>query len=49
MKRTFKEVPSFTEKWRFLGLTDEDLRILENILLKDPKMGDAIQGTGGFI
>ncbi len=48
MNRTFKEVPSFTAKWRSLGLSDEDLRTLENILLKDPKMGDAIQGTGGL-
>ncbi len=31
-----------------LGLTDEDLRQLENILLENPKIGDAIQGTGGL-
>ena len=48
MNRTFKEVPSFTAKWQSLGLTDEDLRTLENILLKDPKLGDAIIGTGGL-
>lgn len=48
MKRTFKEVPSFTMKWQSLGLTDEDLRTLENVLLKDPKTGDAISGTGGL-
>lgn len=48
MNRTFKEVPSFTEKWYSLGLTDEDLRALENILLKNPKMGDVIPGTGGI-
>ncbi len=42
MNRTFKEVPSFTMKWQSLGLTDEDLRTLENVLLKDPKTGDAI-------
>lgn len=48
MNRTFKEVPSFTAKWQSLGLTDEDLRTLENILLKDPKTGDAISGTGGL-
>lgn len=47
MNRTFKEVPTFTTKWQSLGLTDEDLRILENILLRDPKTGDAIPGTGG--
>lgn len=48
MNRTFKEVPSFTAKWHSLGLTDEDLRTLENILLKDPKTGDTISGTGGL-
>lgn len=48
MNRTFKEVPTFTAKWQSLGLTDEDLRILENILLRDPKTGDAIPGTGGI-
>lgn len=48
MNRTFKEVPSFTTKWNSLGLTDEDLRTLENILLKNPKIGDVILGTGGI-
>lgn len=48
MNRTFKEVPSFTVKWKSLGLTDEDLRTLENILLKEPKAGDTIPGTGGL-
>lgn len=32
MERTFKEVPSFTQKWQTLGLTDEDLRTLQSIL-----------------
>lgn len=48
MNRTFIEVPMFTRKWRELGLTDENLRELENILLDNPKTGDAIQGTGGL-
>ena len=48
MKRIFKEVPSFTKKWHSLGFTDEDLRALENILLKNPKMGDVIQDTAGI-
>ena len=48
MYRTFKEAPMFTKKWQSLGLTDEDLRRLENVLLKDPKFGDVIQGTGGI-
>ena len=48
MKRTFKEVASFTKKWQALGLTDEDLRRLENVLLEDPKSGKTIAGTGGL-
>lgn len=47
MNRTFKEVPIFTRKWKELGLSDEILRDLQNILLK-PKSGDVIQGTGGL-
>ena len=48
MNRTFKEVPSFTNKWHALGLTDSDLRTLEMILLKNPKIGSVIAGTGGI-
>ncbi len=48
MNRTFIEVPVFTKKWKELGLTDEALRELQNILLNDPKTGKVIQGTGGL-
>lgn len=48
MRRTFIEVPIFTKKWKELGLTDETLRELQNILLNDPKTGDVIQSTGGL-
>jgi hypothetical protein len=48
MKRTFIEVPIFTKKWHELGLTDNILRELENILVENPKAGSAIQGTGGI-
>ncbi len=48
MNRTFKEVPAFTEKWHKLGLNDEDLRTLENMLLRNSKLGDTIAGTGGL-
>ena len=45
MIRTFKEVSSFTKKWKELGLTEDDLVVLEELLLKDTKIGDVIQGT----
>lgn len=48
MIRTFKEVSSFTKKWKELGLTEDDLVVLEKLLLKDTKIGDVIQGTGGL-
>lgn len=48
MTRTFIEVPMFTKKWKELGLTDDDLRALQNLLLENPKIGKAIQGTGGL-
>ena len=49
MKRTFIETPNFTQKWHKLGLTDDDLRDLQNAILTDPKnAGDVIPGTGGI-
>lgn len=48
MDRTFIEVPIFIKKWQELGLTDENLRELQNILLENPKAGKVIQGTGGL-
>jgi len=38
----------FTKKWKELGLTDENLKDLENVLLENPKASDTIQGTGGL-
>jgi hypothetical protein len=48
MNRTFIELESFTKKWKSLGLTDDDLFVLQEILLKDPKLGDAIPGASGI-
>lgn len=48
MNRTFIEVPIFTKKWHSLGLTDDNLKDLQKELLKDPKAGDVIKGTGGL-
>ena len=48
MNRTFIEVPQSSRKWQELGLTDENLKALEEELLNDPKAGVAIQGTGGI-
>lgn len=48
MIRTFKEMESFTRKWKSLGLNDDDLLVLQELLLKDPKLGDVIPGAGGI-
>lgn len=48
MNRSFVEVPMFTAKWWELGMTDEDLRELQKVLLQNPKKGDSIAGTGGL-
>ena len=45
--REFITVPSFDIKWKRLGLTDEDKRRLELILLEDPKVSAVIRGSGG--
>ncbi len=48
MKRTFIETKYFTNKWKDLGFTDDDLRRLQEALLEDPKIGAVIRGTGGL-
>ncbi len=48
MTRTFKEMESFTRKWKSLGLTEDDLAVLQELLLKDPKIGDVIPGASGI-
>lgn len=47
MIRTFKETTNFRKKWAKLGLSDDDLRTLQTVLLKYPKAGDTIKGSGG--
>ena len=47
MTRVFVELPSFRNAWRSLGLTDRDLRRLQEELLAGPQRGNVIQGTGG--
>ena len=36
----------FLQTWSELGFTDDDLRRLEQTLLRDPKVGNVIVGTG---
>ena len=48
MIRTFIEVPLFTKRWNEIGLNDDDLLRLQIMLLKDPKSGPVMEGTGGI-
>lgn len=47
MTREFIYTQSFRKSWEIMGLNDDDLKKLENILLENPQIGDVIQGTGG--
>ena len=48
INRTFIEIYSFTNKWKSMGLTEDDLVVLQELLLKDPKIGDVIPGASGI-
>lgn len=47
MAREFIFTATFTNCWKAMGLNDENLRELEQELLKNPQLGDVIEGTGG--
>ena len=46
MTRTFIETTLFTKQWAALGLSEEDLRLMQNLILDNPKIGAVIPGTG---
>ena len=48
MKREFIHAQHFDKCWKALGLTDDNLRELEDVVLEQPDIGDIIQGTGGL-
>lgn len=48
MQRTFIILPEFDKNWKSMGLSDEDLRRLENLILQNPEAGALMQGTGGL-
>ena len=48
MRRKFVMMPIFDKQWKAMGLTDDDLRLLQEELLKNPKSGAVMQGTGGL-
>lgn len=48
MRFGFVHLPRFAANWNRLGLTDDDLQALENLILEQPDKGDVMQGTGGL-
>jgi hypothetical protein len=45
---TIVQLQTFVSDWRRLGLSDEDLQALEQLLMRRPDAGAVIAGTGGF-
>jgi len=48
MTREFVMMPEFDRQWQKLGLDDNELRQLQETLLRNPKAGDVVQGTKGL-
>lgn len=47
MTREFVELGTFLANWQRLGLDDDDLKDLQQLLLEDPDAGDIMKNTGG--
>lgn len=48
MTRTFIQTKEFSRNWDNLGFNDEDLRLLEIDIMKNPDKYPVMQGTGGL-
>ena len=48
MVREFVRLSEFEKRCKEIGLNEENVREIENILLDNPFAGDIIQGTGGI-
>ena len=48
MTREFVITREFDKNWKDMGLTDDDLKILQQELILNPQKGDVIQGTSGL-
>lgn len=47
MTREFIFTKPFLASWKAMGLNTDSLKLLEQILLDNPQIGDVIHGTGG--
>ena len=48
MTREFVMLPEFDHQWQKMGLGDNELRHLQEILLENPKAGKVIKGSKGL-
>ena len=48
MTREFIMLPEFDKQWKSIGLTDKELKSLQEELTINPNKGDLMQGTGGL-
>ena len=48
MTRLFVITQEFDKNWNDMGLTDDDLKLLQEELIMNPQKGKVIQGTGGL-
>lgn len=48
MTRTFIQTKEFSRNWDSLGFNDEDLRLLELDIMKNPDKYPVMSGTGGL-
>ena len=48
MTREFVMLPEFDRRWTEMGLTDRELKSLQEELTINPQKGDVMQGTGGL-
>jgi hypothetical protein len=44
----FIELHGFRDDWRTLGLTDDELWVVQEVILADPKGSPVVPGTGGL-
>jgi hypothetical protein len=48
MQLTFVQLVGFVREWRRFRLSDDDLRALEEQLMRQPEAGAVVAGTGGL-
>jgi hypothetical protein len=48
MKRTFVELPTFSDDWKKLKMSEEDLREVQTALLANPASGTVLSECGGI-